>query len=294
VRRTSSIAGAVPFYYVYLTVSASLSLQYITSESVPTANAAPNAAYYAEYDDVTSVPAVELMSDGPASQGSAFETIQNSFIGEAIIPTLVPGHTYLLQFFYVPAAATPMPTPTVSPSPGPTASPSPSPTPTIAPAPTSTSSAIPITSLPSNIISGSIEFFETANASANISVTLANGPPAGYPALPPAVSGLGSSYAPILTLTYTTSTALPAFGEPIVTFVGASTTQQPTTPGYSTYCSVYSISGGPWQNASGAFEQSGSFVTSPTSLQITLLPSQAFVYTIYYDNANSGGLPTCT
>jgi hypothetical protein len=307
VRRTASIANAVPFYYVYLTASATLSLQYITSESVPVANPSSTAAYYAEYDDVTTTPAVKLFSEGPATQSSTYETIQNSYIGEATIPSLVAGHTYLLQFYYEPATATPTPAPNATPTSAPTASPSPAATPTIPATPASTASAIPITlpaqdyvtvafpaaSLPSNIVGGSIEFFETANAAANLSVTLANAPPAGYPALPPAASGNGSAYASILTLTYISNVAIPAFGEPIVTFTDASTTQQPTTPGYSTYCGVYSVAGGPWQPASGAFEQSGNFVTSPTSLQITLQASQSFVYAIYYDSASSAGTPTC-
>ena len=128
-RKIASLAGAVPFFFVTFTVSASISAQYISGETVTLAsNDPPAGLYYAEFDDITAAPATKLGTAGPGSVSGNVATISN---GGAITPTLAPGHTYLLQFYYLPAG---------------TATPTPSPTPLT---PSSTTTTIPIVPSPS-------------------------------------------------------------------------------------------------------------------------------------------------
>jgi len=107
-RRTDSLAGAVPFYFVTFTVSANVSASFFTSESVQLTSAQPaNGIYYAEFDDLQFAPASKLGTSGPGTVTNGVLTIANS--GGQNAPTLVPNHTYLLQFFYLPAGSTSVP-----------------------------------------------------------------------------------------------------------------------------------------------------------------------------------------
>jgi len=145
-RAAASISGAVPFYFVSFSVSGSLAAQYLTSEAIEITNAQPaSAAYYVEFDDTTTSPAVKLASFGPATIANAVATVTSTAIAGSTT-TFLPGHTYLMQFYYVAApVATPTPStpPSTSPSAAPTSSPSvtPSSAPTTAPSPVSTSTA---------------------------------------------------------------------------------------------------------------------------------------------------------
>jgi hypothetical protein len=111
-RATQDVAGAVPFYYVTFNVSVALSAAVIAAETVTLTNSdPPTASYFAEIDDITASPGTKLASAGPGTVAGSVATIQN---GTATAGrTLQPGHTYLLQFYYVPASnASPTPTTT--------------------------------------------------------------------------------------------------------------------------------------------------------------------------------------
>jgi hypothetical protein len=116
-RRAQSIAGAVPFFYVAFTISGgTLSVGSLAGESVTQTSSLPTtAAYYAEFDDITSAPGTKLATCGPATLTGALVQITNSAIahgcsGTAGTSNLVAGHSYLLQFYYIPAgSATPTP-----------------------------------------------------------------------------------------------------------------------------------------------------------------------------------------
>jgi hypothetical protein len=119
-RTTESISGAVPFFYVTFSVSANISSQYITSESVTLTSSDPTTASYgAAFDDITTSPGTELGTAGPGTIANGVVTIANPV--SATAPTLQAGHTYLIQFFYVPAGTvqpSPSPSPSASASPG--------------------------------------------------------------------------------------------------------------------------------------------------------------------------------
>jgi hypothetical protein len=149
-RAVQSISGAVPFFYVTFSLSANLSSSYITSESVTlTASDPTNATYGAAFDDITSTPGTELGTAGPGTISNGVVTIVNGNSTNA--PTLQAGHTYLVQFFYVPAAS-PSPSPTASasagpsssPSASPSSSPSGSPSSSPSPGPSASSSSLPL------------------------------------------------------------------------------------------------------------------------------------------------------
>jgi hypothetical protein len=102
VRRADAIANAVPFFWVTLTPSATLPASLITSELVTLTSAQPaNASYYVEYDDITSLPATKAASFGPGSVANLVATVTS-----ATSPALQSGHTYLLQFYEIPAGST--------------------------------------------------------------------------------------------------------------------------------------------------------------------------------------------
>jgi hypothetical protein len=131
-RAAEAIAGAVPFYWVTFTVSTSVSASYFSGESVTLTAVDPTtASYYAEYDDITQSPGTKIASFGPATVANGVATIANSGVTP---PTLLPSHTYLLQFYYIPAGtATPTPAPSGSASAAPSVSPGASSSPSAAP-----------------------------------------------------------------------------------------------------------------------------------------------------------------
>jgi hypothetical protein len=129
-RSAEAIAGAVPFFFVTFTVSASVTSNLFSGESVSLTSSQPaTASYYVEFDDITSSPGTKLGCAGPGTVANGVVTISNSgasgvCTNSGNTPTLAAGHTYLIQFYYVLASASPSPSPSASPS----ASPSPSPT----------------------------------------------------------------------------------------------------------------------------------------------------------------------
>jgi hypothetical protein len=142
-RSAEAVSGAVPFFYITFSVSASVTGQLFSSESVTlTGNQPPTASYYVEFDDITQAPATKLACAGPGTVANLIATISNnSGTGSCVNAntggnsSLVAGHTYLVQFYYVPAG-----TPTAAPSGS--ASPTSSPTGS-APTATPTGSANP-------------------------------------------------------------------------------------------------------------------------------------------------------
>ena len=126
VRRAEAISGAVPFFFVTFSFSASLSSSYVTSEAVSLTSSNPTTAqYYVEFDDITSSPGTKLGCAGPGTVAGLVATILNNGSGGVCTtsgsnPSLQTGHTYLAQFYYV-AAGTASPTPSPSPSPTATA-----------------------------------------------------------------------------------------------------------------------------------------------------------------------------
>ncbi len=158
-RTAAAVTGAVPFFYLTLSVSAPLAATLINAETVTlTANQPPTASYYVEFDDITSSPGSKLGCAGPGTVSAGVATISNNNTGGACASggggniTLTTGHTYLIQFYYVPAgtatptpsssasaAASSSPSPTASPTGGtPSASPSPQPSTTASAAVTGT------------------------------------------------------------------------------------------------------------------------------------------------------------
>jgi len=144
-RRPQALAGAVPVFFVTFTVSPSLTAASIASESVTLgANDPTIATYFAEYDDITAAPGTKIFTFGPGTVANGTATIANGATGLTSPVTFEAGHTYLLQFYYLPVG-------TASPSPGssPSASASsaPSPTPSAgsssAPSPAPSASALP-------------------------------------------------------------------------------------------------------------------------------------------------------
>ncbi len=137
-RRARSVPGAVQFFFVQFSFSGSVPVSALKYESVTLTAAQPaNAAYYAELDDVTVGNVPVLSRCGPATVVASEATIDNATCVKSATTTLMTGHTYLLQFYYVPAAGA-TPTPTASPSATPTASPSATPKPSPSPTPTAT------------------------------------------------------------------------------------------------------------------------------------------------------------
>ncbi len=122
-RAAESINGAVPFFFVTFTVSANLSTQFFSSQTVSLLSSDPStASYYVEFDDITSSPGTKLGCTGPGTVSGSTATISNSNSGGVCMnsgsggpPTLATGHTYLLQFYYVTgSSASPTPTPTAT------------------------------------------------------------------------------------------------------------------------------------------------------------------------------------
>jgi hypothetical protein len=128
-RAADAVTGAVPFFYVTFSVSANLSTQFISAQSVSLTGSDPaTASYFVEFDDITAAPATKLGTTGPVTAANGIATFLSG--GQASgSQTLSAGHTYLAQFYFVPAAAGPSPSasPSTAPSSNPSASPSPSP-----------------------------------------------------------------------------------------------------------------------------------------------------------------------
>jgi len=133
-RTAESITGAVPFFYVTFSVSSNLSSQVVLNETVTLTTSNPvTATYGAAFDDISPGAGTELGAAGPGTILNGLLTILNGTSTNA--PTFLAGHTYLIQFFYVPAG-TASPTPSPTPSPGGSSSPSPSPSPSGSASPT--------------------------------------------------------------------------------------------------------------------------------------------------------------
>ena len=140
-RRIQQISGAVPFYFVTITVSQSLPGSVFTSESVTLGASDPTtASYYAEFDDITAAPATKIVSFGPGTVTGGIVTVENTGSGTASATSLVTGHTYLMQFYYVPASAA-SPSPGASPSAAASVAPTASPSAAASVAPTASPSA---------------------------------------------------------------------------------------------------------------------------------------------------------
>jgi len=131
-RSTEAISGAVPFFYITFTVSGNLLATLLNSETVTLLASQPsNASYYVEFDDITSSPSTKLGCAGPGTVSGTTATVTNQSASGACSntggnsPNLVPGHTYLVQFYYVAAGtASPSPSPSSSASASPSAQPS--------------------------------------------------------------------------------------------------------------------------------------------------------------------------
>jgi hypothetical protein len=122
IRRVESIAGAVAFLYVTFSVNQSVSANVFTSETASILNSFPaNASYYVEFDDVTSLPATKLGCAGPAtvvglSAGILNATTSGACSGSVSGVTFAANHTYVMQFYYVPAALAAFPCGSAPPS----------------------------------------------------------------------------------------------------------------------------------------------------------------------------------
>jgi hypothetical protein len=119
-RSAEAISGANPFFFITFTVSGTLSAQLVNSETVSLLSSQPaNASYYVEFDDITSSPGTKLGCAGPGTVSGGIATVTNQSAsgvctnGNGNGPSLVAGHTYLVQFYYV-AAGSPTSTPTGS------------------------------------------------------------------------------------------------------------------------------------------------------------------------------------
>ncbi len=139
-RKAQAISGAVPFFYVTFSVSATLAVKYISSQSVSLVSADPvTAGYFVEFDDITAAPATSLGSAGPVT---AVNGIASFVSGNASQQTgsLLAGHSYLMQFYYI-VGGGPSPSPSASPTGSASASPSPGPSASSSAAPTAQPSA---------------------------------------------------------------------------------------------------------------------------------------------------------
>jgi hypothetical protein len=106
--KTLAITGAIPFFYVTFSVSANFSTQFLSSETVSLLPSNPTTATYGvAFDDITTASGTELGVAGPGTIANGIVTFAN--LTSANAPTLVPGHTYLMQFFYVPSSASASP-----------------------------------------------------------------------------------------------------------------------------------------------------------------------------------------
>lgn len=194
-RKTESVVGGVPFFYVTFSVSSNLSAQFISSESVTTSASQPaSATYGVEFADITTSPATALGDAGPATSVGGLVTIINA--ASTNPPTLLAGHTYVLMFFYVPAGTV---QPSATPSAGATSTPTPVPSPT-ATATSGTQAAFPCGSAP-------------PSASTTISA-FATGSPIAFPSLGSCQSSItfqsGTTFATNTSITVTTSLAEPS------------------------------------------------------------------------------------
>jgi len=101
----------VPFFFITFSVNQSLAANLFSGETVALLSSFPaNASYYVEFDDITALPATRLGCAGPGSVQSLVASVNNSTASGACSnggngnTTLSAGHTYLVQFYYVPAA----------------------------------------------------------------------------------------------------------------------------------------------------------------------------------------------
>lgn len=190
-RSTESISGAVPFFFVTFSVNQALPTSYVTGETVTLLSTFPaGASFYVEFDDITSSPGTKLGCAGPATVAGLLATYLNGSSGgvctnSGTSPTLQPGHTYLMQFYYVAAG---------------TASPSPSPSPTST-ATSGTQAVFPCGSAPPSSTSGTLTNF-------------AVGTPMAYPTLGACSASItfqaGTTFGTPTTVNVTTSIAEPA------------------------------------------------------------------------------------
>jgi hypothetical protein len=101
-RKAAAISGATAFYFVTMAVSADVPLSAFAGEAISLNGQPTSASYYTEFDDITSASATKLMSCGPATVGGTIVQISSSTCTATSAPqTLVTGHQYLLQFYYV-------------------------------------------------------------------------------------------------------------------------------------------------------------------------------------------------
>lgn len=148
-RRIEAVNGATTFFFVTFTVSQTISTQLLTGESFAIPSTYPTTAlYFVEFDDITSSPGTKIASFGPASVVNGRISFTNTGgNGGGNTPSLLAGHSYLCQVYYVTGSASPTPTPTSAatptPSPTPTSSPTTAPTPTPTPTVTATPTATP-------------------------------------------------------------------------------------------------------------------------------------------------------
>lgn len=180
IRRTQSIAGATPFFYIVATVSSNVAAQYLAGETLSLAGNIPaNVSFYVEFDDITASPATKLATTVAGTLSGGLVTFTNTGASGNNV-TLTTGHTYLVQFYTAPASSS-SPAPTTTPSPSGSATPTPTPTPSPAPSgsgaptPTPTPTASPSsgpTILPQYTFSGESATTGTITTTSGSAATL--------------------------------------------------------------------------------------------------------------------------
>jgi hypothetical protein len=105
-RRPEAIAGAVPFFFVSITLSQPVPAALFVSEVLTLTNTFPTSANYAvEVDDPSLTPPKLTTITGTLSNGVV--TFPNSAAsGGSGIQTLAANHPYVFQFYYIPGPAT--------------------------------------------------------------------------------------------------------------------------------------------------------------------------------------------
>lgn len=293
-RSTESISGAVPFFFVTFSVNQALSTTYVTGETVALLSTFPaGASFYVEFDDITSTPGTKLGCAGPATVAGLLATYLNGNAGgvcsnSGASPTLQPGHTYLMQFYYVASGS---------------ASPSPSPTATST---SGTQAAFPCGSAPPSSTTGTLTNFTTGTPIAyptlgacsatitfqgsttfgnptTINVTTSIALPSGAPtALPTNSNGAAPKAALLYETLAVTAGSITVMTGP--TAAPAQTVTVASTGSCSTYGESFGTAAQGWQGADNSFTLNGLTVTFPAgqSTNQTVLSNGNTYYIGYF------------
>jgi len=143
-RHISSLTNVDEIMWALVTVSQPIPGSVIASEGLSLIPSDPTTVqYYAEWDDITSAPGTKLGTFGPGTITNGNLVINNPTTASSVLPTLLPQHTYLVQYYYLLPTTSPSPVASASPSAAPSASPSASPTPSQSPSAIPTASPSP-------------------------------------------------------------------------------------------------------------------------------------------------------